>query len=499
MDSFQSILGDAAGGALCNVLTAYGASAPLLAAISLVEPTPAGEALAVGAGLAGLAATVGCNWDRDAPGPIAGGGIEGCMEAGPGAHLLVFADKGNGDPLVYYGTASKIIRTYTAPTETLPPLYFIEYVNEAETATGIYQGSRVEDFPGFKWVTQVVNGTCAALPPPQPPPDPPTFKHTDPASGCEINVDFQGWAVGPAGDVGGVWLMSPAAPQTRASGGIIGGCNFAPTIYYDGGGGGEGGGGGPVNFPVPDPLPPDGDEPWWAPLLRSAAGGAAAALVNKALEELFQTSYPAGSYSITGVCERDADGNPMDVTRSSTYTSAPGIDAVLTRLDAIADLFQYHKELRQPICRHPRGSGDLVTVNFVSDEPSPQGEKPLRKYLRYRDQTGSDLAVHGAHWRDFSWQAGPVVVGHKNGSWGEVQVWALNADEGKRVIRHAGSVAGVDPDSEGDWVITSSSDPRYGQTGIMRVERRIAGELRQQFLRVTKRSDPNGMPLLPAA
>jgi hypothetical protein len=189
----------------------------------------------------------------------------------------------------------------------------------------------------------------------------------------------------------------------------------------------------------------------------------------------------------------------MDVTRSSTYTAEKGIAAVLTRLDAIADLFQFSKELRQPICRPPRGGGDLVTVNFISDQPSPGGTKRLRKFLRYRDQTNTDLGVHGAHWRDFSWQAGPVCVIHKNGPWGVLQVWAVSADEGKRVIRHAGAVAGVDPDSDGDWVITGSSDPRYGQPGTMRVERRIAGELRQEFLRVTKRSDPNGMPLLPAA
>lgn len=504
MDSFQSILGDAAGGALCNVLSAYGASAPLLTAIGLLEPTPGGEALAIGAGLAGLAANVGCGWDPNGDGPtgpsewpycrkFTGIGVVSAFNPLTGLRVNLFQF------VEITGFESYLVEPAGKPSYIEYKWYYHMGGNPKTARYPVANEDHPEYLSDFQAEPANSGDTCVIDAPPGPPPEPPVYVHTDPASGCEINVSFKGWAQGPAGDVGGVWQMEPATPQTRASGGIIGGCNFAPTIYYDGGGGGGGSTNGPASFPVPDPVPPDTGEPWWAPLLRSAAGGAGAALVNKALEELFETPYPAGSYSINGVCERDPDGNPMDVTRSSTYLEAPGIDAVLTRLDALADLFQYHKELRQPICRAPRGGGDLVTVNFVSDAPSPQGEKRLRKFLRYRDQSNTDLAVHGAHWRDFSWQAGPVCVCHKGGPWGVLQVWAVSADEGKRVIRHAGAVAGVDPDSQGEWLVTGSSDPRYGQPGTMRVERRVAGELRQDFLRVTKRSDPNGLPLLPAA
>jgi len=117
------------------------------------------------------------------------------------------------------------------------------------------------------------------------------------------------------------------------------------------------------------------------------------------------------------------------------------------------------------------------------------GERPLRKVFRYRDQTGAPLEDHAEHWRGFEWQAGPVCVIHKGAQWGVPQVWAASAAEGKRVIRHAGLVAGIDPDAVGEWVITGSLDPRYGRTGTMLVR-----GLKDGAVSVTKRDGPSGLP-----
>jgi hypothetical protein len=117
------------------------------------------------------------------------------------------------------------------------------------------------------------------------------------------------------------------------------------------------------------------------------------------------------------------------------------------------------------------------------------GERPLRKVLRYRDQTGASLESHTDHWRGFEWQAGPVCVIHKGASWGVPQVWAATVAEGKRVLRHAGLIAGVDPDQVGEWVITGSLNPRYGRTGTMLVKGLANGAIS-----VTKRDGPNGLP-----
>jgi len=117
------------------------------------------------------------------------------------------------------------------------------------------------------------------------------------------------------------------------------------------------------------------------------------------------------------------------------------------------------------------------------------GTRPLRKTLGYRDLNGHTLATHTDHWRDFAWQAGPIVVTHEGAAWGRLQVWAATAEEGKRVIRHAGEIAGVDPDQEGQWFVHVAQNSRYGKTGTMRVK-----PLKKGAISVTMRSGPSGLP-----
>ena len=117
------------------------------------------------------------------------------------------------------------------------------------------------------------------------------------------------------------------------------------------------------------------------------------------------------------------------------------------------------------------------------------GSQRIVKRLRYRDLTGKSQAAHVAHWKDFEWQAGPVIVASV-GRWGTVQVWAASEAEGKRVVRHAASISGWNPDApgQGRWIVTQSASPRYGRTGLMRVQ------IRRGYLMVSKRSGPSGAP-----
>jgi hypothetical protein len=117
------------------------------------------------------------------------------------------------------------------------------------------------------------------------------------------------------------------------------------------------------------------------------------------------------------------------------------------------------------------------------------GQRPLRKLFRYRDLSGASLEAHTAHWASFTWEAGPVCVIHKGAPWGTPQVWASSAGEGKRVIRHAAAIAGIDPDEQGEWEITGTLNPRIGRSGTMAVK-----VLRDGCLSVTKREGSSGLP-----
>jgi hypothetical protein len=81
-----------------------------------------------------------------------------------------------------------------------------------------------------------------------------------------------------------------------------------------------------------------------------------------------------------------------------------------------------------------------------------------------------------------------VIVSVNGTDLGKPQVWASSADEGKRVIEHAATIAGADM-SKAEWLITSPRSSRYGLSGTMRVLRSQDGGVW-----VTKRPGPSGSP-----
>lgn len=94
------------------------------------------------------------------------------------------------------------------------------------------------------------------------------------------------------------------------------------------------------------------------------------------------------------------------------------------------------------------------------------GHRRRIKRLSYRDQTGASQAAHQAHWAGFSFSAGNTVVAYI-GPWGTVQVWAASESEGRRVVLHACSIAGIPTTGPlaGEWVVTEARPGRNGQPG----------------------------------
>ena len=49
----------------------------------------------------------------------------------------------------------------------------------------------------------------------------------------------------------------------------------------------------------------------------------------------------------------------------ATWGPSIGADAqVIKRIDALAELLQHHKNLKQPSCKNPAPVGEVVTVQF---------------------------------------------------------------------------------------------------------------------------------------
>lgn len=337
---------------------------------------------------------------------------------------------------------------------------------------------------------------------PQPPPPTEPYEYTDEETGCTLNVEFQGF-IEPykGGPVEPVFLMSSpeSDPEGRNSGGRMGGCNFEPTIVYGGPGGGGGGGGGnnPINIPVPPgglpPRLPDG-EPWWLPLLKGAIQGAAGAVVNQLLDEIFEEKFSADTYLLTGICE-DPDDNGNQPEFSRPVAGGDFYTAAMSRLDAMQDLLQAHLGYKTPICgfdeEEPEVFAHFRSLRFESAERTRDGRNSCRKLFRYRGATPGDIEQLGKYWGGFSWNTGPYIVKHEGSALGAPQVWASSVDEGQRVIRHAAGEAGIDPDQVGKWRVSSSNHPRYG------VSHTVSLVCIDGCWSVTSRPGPNGLPEAP--
>jgi hypothetical protein len=194
-------------------------------------------------------------------------------------------------------------------------------------------------------------------------------------------------------------------------------------------------------------------------------------LIDALLEALKPPDYnfPAGEYLLRAPCGEASDGAPGPPKAARWSAGAGQFAELRERIDALAELVQHHKDLRQPIC-HLRAQGRALVVDFVEDRAGTWEDRPLRKTLSYRDQGGGSLESHTAGWVGFRWEAGPVQVDSK-GKWGLVKVLAETRAEGERVIRHAAGLAGynINGDPTHQWFIGIHAGGRLGRSGTMKV------------------------------
>ena len=182
----------------------------------------------------------------------------------------------------------------------------------------------------------------------------------------------------------------------------------------------------------------------------------------------------AATYQLNGVCETVEEGQPQP---SYQYPVAGGRyeEVLSSKLDAVAQMLQQHLALKTPTCGPIKPDLWLHwrSIRFESDEYTPNGNRRLSKLFRYRGSSPGDVRRVADHWKDFRWVTGSTVVIHKGSPVGTPQVWARDADEGKRVIRHAFLEAGSDADSVGEWRVTGPTGSRTGvslEVGLLCVD-----------------------------
>jgi hypothetical protein len=459
---FAEDLAAAAKGAVCGFLQ-NGGNATLGTFVVRGLMTPGGQVPAAAAGLGLLALNYGCSFDPDGFPSGSVDGVEGCTKVASGGMILYRVRRSDGFLDVQRGIV-EVLRSYGCG----PGCFAVD----VKTDTGNIHTHTIDTaaYSGFKTVLEpgsvCADGSGGGLPPPFV--WPPTHHHTT-DSGCVLNVDFDSWLLGEDGKVKPVLKISSgggpgALAAGRAGGGIIGGCNFAPIVYV----GDDGGGGGPPWWApwVDTPPGPDG-KPWWWDLLIKGATGLVDAVFEKWIEDLLQPTLPEVKYTLASVCELDSEGLPVQRFVERTIPAGKGLPAIAQRIDMLQFIAQGLKDFKQPVCARddtrPVFTGEEVTVRFESKEISPYSTTKLRKNFRYRRQNGTDLLLHARAWWNFEWRSGSCQVMSRGLSWGRPQVWASTEAEGKRVIRWAAGLSGVNlEDPRHSWQVNWTSDPRIG-------------------------------------
>ena len=472
MTEFTERLDRAAEAATCGVLTSGGSALIGAGAWGLAGGGAGFGAIGVGAAALMAANYLNCpgGWDPGGtPAPGGGPPQQLCYE---GESFFKIRELQDG---VFLGGTTPLIRRITSITfEEIQDcltsgsrgVYRIFWVDAGDKAgdTGLFHGGPC-DGSIFSW-EQVWEGSSACLEPgPPPEPDIPPTIYNDVESGCSLTVNFKGFASTSAGKTNPVYKIE-TTPELRSGDGTVSGCNFEPVLYY-----GDPNGGPPAVGPWDPEWDEDTDDPFpWGPVLDEILEGVGAAATQDQIDEKFDTPLAETVYRLRSVCEVDANGNPVQEEVTVPIGALAPFAALTARLDALIPLLQGQKDFKQPVCPPAKAEGDIRTISFRSEEVSPNGKSRLRKRLRYRSISGIGLDGLIDHWKDFSFNAGPVVVKHRGSNWGTIAVWASDAAEGKRVILHAAAEAGIDANQTGRWEIGGSVSSRLGMPGTMNID-----------------------------
>ncbi len=344
-------------------------------------------------------------------------------------------------------------------------IYYIDVNGNPQAYAWPYQRQSAGDATQCVWASEP-SACSGSDPQPSDPVTPPSEYIT--SGDCVYKVGLESLVLQENGQPQGVLYKVEADDREERSGPITN-CNIAPTYVFE-----DGTGEGPVFI---DPIGPDGEALDIDEIVRRINNPIIEEINNNTderIEQYFDERVPViagGTWDLQGVCEKDAEGAIIDPQPTTEWTYEGGSAAVVAnyQLMLMQEMLQQQLDWRHLTCggSKPELQGDWVSTGWMSLEASENSNRPLRKLFRYRSLGDRDVIALLGYWKDFQWEAGPVCVIHKGAWWGLPQVWAASEEEGKRVIRFAGVNAGIDPDTEGTWIVSASAGGRYGRTGTM--------------------------------
>lgn len=429
---------------------------------AMVRDVASGAAVAVGWDLynqvAEWARSIGADWDSTAGSPF--DQVDGCQKVdGFGTIQIKYEGQWiDAFPPGNMNNAAGQAAVQITNTEVLQQgNKWVSYI-QWETTNGVaddrqYQTTNEQDAYSWVWRIDPTNGSCENSTNPSGDWD----AGTHDLDGCPVKATFMGFVADPsgAGKVQPVFRWTPVPQTRRAGGGVIRGCDFEPFITVGGGGDGDEP---PTNLPD-NPEEPNSDE-WWIKIVQGIVSGLAGAIAGAVMRSLL-TQQPPAAFTFEAPCDKDEAGSPQLVTWE--WPQQDIYKRLLAQQAVLMEIMQQHLNWKTPTCNGTTTKGAYArSITFQSKENTERGNRRCTKRLGYRSNAPCELESLYEHWRDFTWDTGPVIVGHSGSALGSPQVWATSESEGKRVIRHAAGEAGIDPDQDGEWTIGGSDSPRYG-------------------------------------
>ena len=182
---------------------------------------------------------------------------------------------------------------------------------------------------------------------------------------------------------------------------------------------------------------------------------------------------PAITYIQNVGCTYNPETNDYDETYEwKIDANNSGIKGLAKRVDTLATMMNIYHLIPYRRCadNKPQLALHWRSLRFESETKTPAGTRRVDKLLRYRGELPGNVDEIAAHWADFEWETGPVIVWHKGSPVGTPKVWAASEAEGKRVLRHAFAEAGFDADQVGEWGVSGSDHPRYGLRATVKLK-----------------------------